>query len=111
MSCGAAAGGLAAAGAAGFATAGTAGFAAAGAAGGAGGLATGVGAADTPAPGESVRETSPLSGSPGTSLAGLSAAACGGVGSFGSSVIVESWHERQARPPACQTCRLRPVER
>ena len=46
-----------------------------------------VGAADTPAPGESVRDTSPFSGSPGASLAGLSAAACGGVGSLGSSDI------------------------
>ena len=57
-------------------------------------------AADTPAAGESVRETSALSGSPGASLAGLSEAAfagvtpgsasapmaaCGGGGSLGSS--------------------------
>ena len=42
------------------------------------------GAADAPAPGESVRDTSPLSGSPGVSLAGLSPAA---LGSLGSSVI------------------------
>src|SRR5204863_5857549 len=43
-------------------------------------------AADAPAPGESVRDTSPLSGSPGVVPAGLSAAAVGGGSrSFGSS--------------------------
>jgi hypothetical protein len=43
------------------------------------------GAAEAPAPGESVRDTSPFSGSPGAALAGLSAAAAGGVAveSFG----------------------------
>src|SRR5215471_6590191 len=104
-----------AAAAAGFAAAGAAGFAAAGAAGFAGGVGlpvaelvslvvavvaaagfSGFGAggsvraeagavAETPAPGASVRDTSPFSGSPGTSLAGLSAAASGGV--FGSSAF------------------------
>jgi hypothetical protein len=60
---------------------------------GAGGSARGgpTGAADTPAPGASVRETSPLSGSDGAEPVGLSAAACGGVAAsgafFGSSFI------------------------
>jgi hypothetical protein len=105
---GAVAGGLAATAAAGDGFAGAAGFAAgvgspvaelvslvvavcaaAGLAGfGAGGSVRGsAGAvADTPAPGESVRDTSPFSGSPGASPAGLSAAAVGGVsGVFESS--------------------------
>jgi hypothetical protein len=43
------------------------------------GAGGGIGAAEAPAPGESVRDTSPFSGSPGAALAGLSAAACGGV--------------------------------
>jgi hypothetical protein len=49
---------------------------------GAGGSVRGgaIGAADTPAPGASVRDTSPFSGSAGTELAGLSAAASGGDG-------------------------------
>jgi hypothetical protein len=51
---------------------------------GAGGAGTAVGAADAPAPGESVRDTSPLRGSAGVSLAGLSPAA---LGSLGSSVM------------------------
>ena len=38
----------------------------------------------TDAPGASVRDTSPLSGSAGAELAGLSAAASGGVGGFWS---------------------------
>jgi hypothetical protein len=38
------------------------------------------GAADAPAPGESVRDTSAFNGSAGALLAGLSAAAVGGVG-------------------------------
>jgi hypothetical protein len=37
------------------------------------------GAAEAPAPGESVRDTSAFKGSPGAALAGLSAAAAGGV--------------------------------
>jgi len=117
--CGAAAG-FAAAGAAGFAAAAAAGgavgcpvaelvslvvavWAAVGFAGfGAGGSCRGgpIGAADAPAPGESVRETSPFNGSPGVEPAGLSAAAFAGVvapasapkaasgGVFGSSLIL-----------------------
>ena len=54
-----------------------AGFAGFGAGGSVRGAA--IGAADAPAPGASVRETSPFSGSPGVSPAGLSAAASGGV--------------------------------
>jgi hypothetical protein len=59
---------------------------------GAGGSCRGsaTGAADAPAPGASVRETSPFNGSPGALLAGLSAAAVGGVGGsglLGSSAI------------------------
>jgi len=69
------------------AAAGLAGFGAGGSVRGSAG-----GAADAPAPGESVRDTSPFNGSPGASLAGLSAAACGRVpggvsGGFGSSDI------------------------
>jgi hypothetical protein len=55
-----------------------AGFAGFGA-GGSGRVAAG-GAADAPAPGESVRDTSPFSGSAGAALAGLSAAASGAPG-------------------------------
>ena len=62
-----------------------------------------VGAAEAPAPGESVRDTSPLSGSPSTSLAGLSPAA---FGSLGSSVI-----EVSVRIQPDDAGRLRPVER
>ena len=53
---------------------------------GAGGPAFGAptAAAEVPAPGASVRDTSPLSGSPGAPLAGLSAPAWGGV-DLGSS--------------------------
>jgi hypothetical protein len=67
--------------------------AAAGLAGfGAGGSVRGgpTGAADTPAPGASVRDTSAFNGSPGAVLAGLSDAAVGGVGGsglLGSSAI------------------------
>jgi hypothetical protein len=65
--------------------------AAAGLAGfGAGGSCFGspTGAAETPAPGASVRDTSAFNGSAGASLAGLSAAAVGGVGGVvGSSAI------------------------
>jgi len=61
------------------------GFAGFGAGGVAGAASVCTGAAETPAPGESVRDTSAFSGSPGVALAGLSAAAAGGVavGSFG----------------------------
>jgi hypothetical protein len=48
------------------------------------------GAAETPAPGASVRDTSAFNGSPGAVLAGLSDAATGGVGGsglLGSSAI------------------------
>src|SRR5688572_29286729 len=51
---------------------------------GAGGAGDAVGAADTPAPGASVRDTSPFRGSAGVSPAGLSPAA---LGSLGSSVM------------------------
>jgi hypothetical protein len=44
------------------------------------------GAADAPAAGESVRDTSPFNGSPGALLAGLSAAAVGGVAGSGDFV-------------------------
>jgi hypothetical protein len=66
---------------------------------GAGGSVRGAptGAADAPAPGASVRDTSPFNGSAGASLAGLSAAACGDVGGFcGSSAIYT-----QSRAPFC----------
>jgi hypothetical protein len=55
-----------------------AGFAGFGAAASSPGAA--VGAADTPAPGASVRDTSPFNGSAGAVLAGLSAAASGEAG-------------------------------
>jgi hypothetical protein len=47
---------------------------------GAGGSVRGIAGAvaDAPAPGESVRDTSPFNGSAGAVLGGLSAAACGG---------------------------------
>jgi hypothetical protein len=121
----AAAGGRAAAGAAGFGAAGAAGFggaeaaaavgwpvaelvslvvavcAAAGFAGfGAGGSVRGspVGAADAPAPGESVRETSAFNGSAGDEPGVLSPAASGGLGGFcGSSAIYT-----HSRAPFCQ---------
>jgi hypothetical protein len=57
---------------------------------GAGAPTAAVAAAETPAPGASVRETSAFNGSAGASLAGLSAAAVGGSGSggfVGSSAI------------------------
>jgi hypothetical protein len=58
---------------------------------GAGGSSRGgpTGAADAPAPGASVRDTSPFSGSPAAPLAGWSPAARGGVGAsgLGSSAI------------------------
>src|SRR6187431_1581410 len=74
-----------AAGAAGLAAAaaGAAGFAAGAA--GATGLGAAGAAADTPAPGTSVLETSAFSGSDGMSLAGLSPAAMGGPGGAGAS--------------------------
>jgi hypothetical protein len=53
---------------------------------GVGGAPVDTGAADAPAPGESVRDTSPFNGSPGAALAGLSAAAAGGVGGSGDFV-------------------------
>jgi hypothetical protein len=71
----------------------TAVVAAAGLAGvGAGGSDRGsaTGAAEIPAPGASVRDTSAFNGSPGALLAGLSDAATGGVGGsglLGSSAI------------------------
>jgi hypothetical protein len=62
-----------------------AGFAGLGAGGVAGAAPDCTGAAEAPAPGESVRDTSAFNGSPGAVLAGLSAAAAGGVAveSFG----------------------------
>jgi hypothetical protein len=54
--------------------------------------AGGAAAADAPAPGESLRDTSPLSGSPGVVPAGLSATAVGGGSrSFGSSGIHQAY--------------------
>jgi hypothetical protein len=61
---------------------------------GAGGTSRGspTGAADTPAPGASVRDTSPFNGSPDAALAGLSAAAFAGVagGGGGSGLLGSS---------------------
>src|SRR5437588_458697 len=84
------------------------GFGAGAAAGGA------TGAADAPAPGASVRETSPFSGSAGVVPAGLSAAASGGVGvSDGLESSAIASHESAINPqsairnPQC----LGPLER
>src|SRR5581483_6347057 len=67
---------------------------------GAGGSVRGVptGAADRPAPGASVRDTSPFSGSAGVVPAGLSAAASGGVGGFCASSAIYT----HSRAPFCQ---------
>jgi len=68
---------------------------------GAGGSCLGAptGAADAPAPGESVRDTSPFNGSAGAPLAGLSAAASGVVGGFCASSAIDY---TQSSAPFCQ---------
>jgi len=68
---------------------------------GAGGswLGSPTGAADAPAPGASVRDTSAFNGSPGAVLEGLSAAARGGVG--GSGLLGSSAIYTQSSAPFC----------
>jgi hypothetical protein len=60
---------------------------------GAGGSSRGspTGAADTPAPGASVRETSPFNGSPGAALGDWSAAAFAGVAGASASAPNGFW--------------------